>query len=63
MTFFYVGKEKFHCFSASENQIQETMRKEGFCEVDMKFIKADPISGLYDNGKLYFVSAKVESVQ
>ena len=59
--FYYVGEEKFYCFSASENQIQETLYKEGFCEVDMK-LKADARSELYDSEKLYFVSAKVESV-
>ena len=46
-----------------ENQIPEILRKEGFCEVaDMKLL-AEPRSELYDGGKLYFVSAEVESVQ
>ena len=60
-TFYYVGKEKFYCFSASENQIQETLRKEGFGELDMK-LKIDRRTELYGSEKLYFVSAKVGSV-
>ena len=60
-TFYCVGKEKFHCFFVSENQIQEILRKEGFVEVDMK-LEADPTSELYDGEKLYVVSAKVENV-
>ena len=60
-TFYTVGKEKFRCYFVSENQIQEILRNEGFCEVDMK-LQAEPTSDLYDREKLYFVSAKVESV-
>ncbi|XP_020602466.1 indolethylamine N-methyltransferase-like [Orbicella faveolata] len=62
-TFYTVGKEKFRCYFVSENQIREILRKEGFCEVaDMK-LQAEPTSELYDREKLYFVSAKVKSVQ
>ena len=56
-TFYTVGKEKFRCFFVSENQIPEILRKEGFSEVaDMK-LQAEPTSELYDDEKLYFVSA------
>ena len=62
-TFYYVGKEKFYCLFVSENQIQEILRKEGFCEVAEMKLQAEPASELFDGEKLYFVSAKVKSVQ
>jgi len=57
-----VGKEKFRHSFVSENQIQETLRKEGFGEADMQ-LPAEPRRELYDGEKLYFVGATVESEQ
>ena len=54
-TFYYVGKEKFHCFPASENQIQEILRQAGFCEVADIKLPAEPKSELCDR--------EVENVQ
>ena len=62
-TFYYAGKEKFYFLSVSENQIQEILRKEGFCEVAEMKLQAEPTSELFDGENLYFVSAKVECVQ
>ena len=59
--FYYVGKEQFYCFSVSENQIQEILRKEGFGDVDMKSIPMDP-NEFCDAEKEFFVSAKIENV-
>ena len=59
--FYYVGKEQFYCFSVSENQIQEILRKEGFGDVDMKSIPMDP-NEFCDAEKECFVSAKIENV-
>ena len=56
-------KDKFYCLFVSENQIQEILRKEGFCEMAEMKLQAEPTSELFDDEKLYFVSAKVKSVQ
>ena len=56
-TFYTVGMEKFHIFNVSTKQVNDTLCKEGFTELEMKW-QENPVSEMYDSKFIYFVCAK-----